>query len=115
MVLTIVTVIAILAFLLYTGLWIVVTLSKPQTEIKAWFPVVPAGYGTLVIYCILVIYRSNQGFILVPYDDQRRILCQFEHLHIRQGYNQSKKLVGHSGSHHYCDCDRTHNIYKPFH
>lgn len=65
MVLTIVTVIAVLAFLLYTGLYIVVTLSKPQTEIKHGFR----------WYLLAMVLWSFTAFLL--YTDQTRALFWF--------------------------------------
>jgi len=65
MVLTIVTVIAVLAFLLYTGLYIVVTLSKPQTEIKRGFR----------WYLLAMVLWSFSAFLL--YTDQTRALFWF--------------------------------------
>jgi len=65
MVLNIVTVIAVLAFLLYTGLYIVVTLSKPQTEIKRGFR----------WYLLAMVLWSFTAFLL--YIDQTRALFWF--------------------------------------
>jgi len=65
MVLTIVTVIAVLAFLLYTGLYIIVTLSKPQTEIKRGFR----------WYLLAMVLWSLFAFVL--YTDQTRALFWF--------------------------------------
>ncbi len=65
MVLTIVTVISGLAFLLYTGLYIVVTVSKPQTEIKRGFR----------WYLLAMVLWSFTAFLL--YTDQTRALFWF--------------------------------------
>ena len=65
MVLTIVTVISGLAFLLYTGLYIVVTVSNPQTEIKRGFR----------WYLLAMVLWSFTAFLL--YTDQTRALFWF--------------------------------------
>ncbi len=65
MVLTIVTIIAGLAFLLYTGLYIVVTVSKPQTEI----------HRTFRRYLLAMALWSVSAFLL--YIDQTRAVFWF--------------------------------------
>ncbi len=65
MVLTIVTVISGLAFLLYTGLYIVVTVSKLQTEMKRGFR----------WYLLAMVLWSFTAFLL--YTDQTRALFWF--------------------------------------
>lgn len=65
MVLTIVTVISGLAFLLYTGLYITVSVSKPQTEIKRSFR----------WYLLAMVLWSFSAFLL--YTDQDRALFWF--------------------------------------
>lgn len=65
MVLTIVTTISVLAFLLYTGLFIVVAVSRPQTEIKRGFR----------WYLLAMALWSFFAFML--YTDQTRALYWF--------------------------------------
>ena len=65
MVLIIVTIISVLAFFLYAGLYIVVTLSKPQTEIKRGFR----------WYLLAMALWSFSAFLL--YTDQSRALFWF--------------------------------------